>query len=94
MAVGTALSVAILAPALVWISFLAPAAWSSAGFVVGFVAAGAVLFFLCFGFFKRKDGIFLVWFELVWFDQVRSGPVRPARRARPRSCRRSTVDRR
>ena len=48
MAVGTALSVAILAPALVWISFLAPTAWSSAGFVVGFVAAGAVLFFLCF----------------------------------------------
>jgi two-component system, OmpR family, sensor kinase len=48
VAVGTALSVAILAPALVWISFLAPTAWSSAGFVVGFVSAGAVLFFLCF----------------------------------------------
>jgi len=40
--------VAILAPALVWISSLAPAAWSSTAFVVGFLVGAAVLFVVCF----------------------------------------------
>ena len=48
VAVGTALCVAILAPALVWISSLAPAAWSSGAFVVGFLAGTALLFLICF----------------------------------------------
>ncbi|MFU8887004.1 MAG: sensor histidine kinase [Trueperaceae bacterium] len=39
---------AILAPALVWISSLAPAAWSSTAFVVGFLVGTAVLFVVCF----------------------------------------------
>lgn len=48
VAVGTALCVAILAPALVWITSLAPAAWSSATFLVVFLVGTAVLFILCF----------------------------------------------
>lgn len=48
VAVGTALCVAILAPTLVWISSLAPAAWSSATFIVGFLAGTVILFVLCF----------------------------------------------
>jgi signal transduction histidine kinase len=48
VAVGTALFVAILAPALVWITSLAPAAWSSPAFVVGFLSGTGVVLGLCF----------------------------------------------
>lgn len=39
---------AILAPALVWISSLAPAAWSSTAFVIGFAVGTGALFVVCF----------------------------------------------
>ncbi len=45
---GTASCVAILAPALAWITSLAPSAWSSVGFVIAFTVGVALLLILSF----------------------------------------------
>jgi signal transduction histidine kinase len=47
VAVGTALFVAVLAPAVVWVSTVAPAAWTSVTFAASFVGGTAALVVVC-----------------------------------------------